>query len=132
MNYPITTLMMMDSEIRKAFAARLKELRKQKGWTQKELAARIECNYQQLNKYECGLHTPPLDKLVLLAEVLNTTVDYLATGQQSDAVPLHNTRLLQRFRALEGFEGDDQETVIKLIDAMIAKHQMESTLRKLG
>ena len=42
------------------------------------------------------------------------------------------TMAIWRSTALEGFEGDDQETVIKLIDAMIAKHQMESTLRKLG
>jgi transcriptional regulator with XRE-family HTH domain len=124
--------MMEDDALRKAFAARLKELRKQKGLTQKELAQRIGANYQQLNKYECGLHTPPLDKLVSLAEALETTVDYLVTGDPAQNVPLHNTQLLERFKALEGFNAQDQETVIKLIDAMIVKQRVESAVQPVG
>jgi transcriptional regulator with XRE-family HTH domain len=124
--------MMEDDGLRRAFAARLKELRKQKALTQKELAQRIGANYQQLNKYECGLHTPPLDKLVSLAEALETTVDYLITGDPAQNVPLHNTQLLERFKALEGFNAQDQETVIKLIDAMIVKQRVESAVQPLG
>lgn len=124
--------MMEDDSLRKAFAARLKELRKHKELTQKELAQRIGANPQQLNKYECGLHTPPLDKLVLLAEALETTVDYLLTGDPAQDVPLHNTQLLERFRALEGFNAQDQETVIKLIDAMIVKQRVESAMQPVG
>lgn len=41
--------MMEDDNLRKAFATRLKELRKRKELTQKELAQRIGANYQQLN-----------------------------------------------------------------------------------
>lgn len=128
----LTLAMMEDDDLRKAFAARLKELRKQKGLTQKELARRIGANYQQLNKYECGLHTPPLDKLVSLAEALETTVDYLVTGDPAQNMPLHNTQLLERFKALEAFNSRDQETVIQLIDAMIVKHRVESAIQPVG
>jgi transcriptional regulator with XRE-family HTH domain len=124
--------MMEDDALRKAFAARLKELRKQKEWTQKELARRIGANYQQLNKYECGLNTPPLDKLVSLAEALETTVDYLVTGDPTQNVPLHNTQLLERFKALEAFNTHDQEMVIQLIDAMIVKQRVESAMQPVG
>ncbi|MBV1879079.1 MAG: helix-turn-helix domain-containing protein [Pseudomonadales bacterium] len=37
---------------------RLKELRKQKRWSQKEMAAKVEIRFQQLNKYESGLNLP--------------------------------------------------------------------------
>ncbi len=50
---------MQDDDIRKAFSRCLKELRKQKGWTQKELANQIGIRFAQLNKYECGMHIPP-------------------------------------------------------------------------
>lgn len=126
------TLIMQDSEIRKAVGGRIKQLRKQRGWTQKELAKYLEGSYQQLNKYESGIHAPPLDKLVQLADALNTTIDYLITGQVSDETPLHNKRLLQKFKLLEGFDVSQQETVINVIDAMVAKHQMEETLKTLG
>lgn len=121
--------MMQDSTLRKAFAKRIKDLRKRKSWPQKELANRIGSSYQQLNKYECGLHTPPLDKLLLLAEALETTVDYLITGNPAENMPLHNTRLLQRFQELEAFDSNDQETVINVIDAIIAKRRVEGAIR---
>lgn len=123
---------MQDPNFRKAFGARLKQLRKDKRWSQKELAAKVEIRFQQLNKYESGLNIPPPEIWIKLAEALNTTVDHLLTGQTPETFELNNTRLIQRLKAIEDFQIDEQETVIKLIDAMIAKHQMEGTLRALG
>jgi transcriptional regulator with XRE-family HTH domain len=120
---------MKNEDIRKAFGARLKTLRKQKKLTQKELAEKIDVRHPQLNKYECGLHTPPLIVLVLMAEVLDTTVDYLLTGDRIEAGTLHNFRLQESFKALEEFDKSDQEAVIKLIDAMIVKQKMEGALQ---
>lgn len=124
-------LLMHDDQIRQALGTRIKELRKQNRWTQKELASKIGVRFPQLNKYEGGLHVPPVDKLIRLAEVFQITLDYLITGQQLDGTPLHNHRLLERFRELEHVTADDQETVIKLIDAVIAKRKMELVLRPL-
>ena len=120
---------MNNDDIRKAFGARLKSLRKKKKLTQKELAEKINVRFPQLNKYECGLHAPPLITLVYMAEALDTTVDYLLTGNREDARPLHNMRLLERFKALEDFEQSDREAVLKLIDAMIIKQKVEGALQ---
>ena len=119
---------MQDPEIRKALGAHMKKLRKQKGWSQKELAKRIDGSYQQLNKYESGLHSPPLHKLIQIAEALDTTIDYLILGQITGIEPIHSRRLFERFKVLESFEPNNQETVISLIDAMIAKQKMERAL----
>jgi len=120
---------MKDLDFLKGFGSRIRELRKQRRWTQKELAAKLSVRSPQLNKYECGLHAPPLDKLLQLADVLTTTVDYLLTGQQTDAKPLHNHRLLELFRVLQGFENNDQEAVIRLIDGLIVKNRVEGALK---
>ena len=58
---------MQNGDIRKAFGARLKELRKQKGLTQKELANQLDIRFSQLNKYECGMHIPPIERLIQLS-----------------------------------------------------------------
>ncbi len=39
--------------------------------------------------------------------------------------------LFKRFKAVESFDPGDQEAVITLIDAMIAKQQMQTTLTSL-
>jgi transcriptional regulator with XRE-family HTH domain len=122
---------MQDDAIRKELGLRIKQLRKDKGWTQKELANQVGCSSPQLNKYEAGQNTPPLDRLLQFATALNTTIDFLITGQVSDVAPMSNTRLVQRLQLIDRFNADEKETVIKLLDAMIAKHNMEVTVQQL-
>jgi len=122
-------LFVMQADVlRKAFGSRLKGLRKQKNWSQKELAALVDVRFQQLNKYESGLNIPPAEMLVKLADALGVTVDFLLTGNPVEDSPLANSRLFRRFQALEAMASDDQETVIKVIDAMVAKQRMSSAL----
>jgi transcriptional regulator with XRE-family HTH domain len=119
---------MNDEVLRKAFGARLKTLRKQKNWAQKELAAQVDVRFQQLNKYESGLNIPPAEMLVKLADALGVSVDFLLTGNLVEDSPLASSRLFRRFQVLEAMDGDDQETVIKVIDAMVAKQRIASAL----
>lgn len=123
---------MQSEEQRRAFGTRLKELRNQKRWTQKEVAARIGLQLSQFNKYESGMHAPPADKLIALAELFSTTTDYLLTGAVTDALPITNTRLMERFKALALCQQDEQEAVIRLIDAVIVKHRVESAMAPVG
>ena len=121
-------LTMQNEDFRKTFGARLKALRKHKRWSQKELAAKVDIRFQQLNKYESGLNLPPAETLIQLADALATTVDYLLTGNPVEDSPLGNSRLFRRFQAVENFDNEDQEAVIRLIDGLIAKHRMQATL----
>jgi transcriptional regulator with XRE-family HTH domain len=89
---------------------------------------KVEIRFQQLNKYESGLNIPPAEMMVKLADVLGVTVDYLLTGNPVKDSPLANSRLFRRFQVLEQLAQEDQETVIKIIDAMLAKQRMESAL----
>ena len=125
-------LMSQSMEFRKALGVRLKNLRKQKRWSQKELAAKVDIRFQQLNKYESGLNTPPAEMLISLADALETSIDYLLTGNPAEEAPLGNMRLFKRFQELEQFDKDDQETVIKVIDAMIAKRRVEGAIQSIG
>jgi len=124
--------LMQDDTLRRALGKRIKQLRKDKGWTQKELANRIGASYAQLNKYEAGQNTPPLDRLILLAEALDTSVDHLLTGDPGGNIPIYNTRLIQRMQVIEGFAPEEKETVIELLDAMIAKHNIQNTAKTMG
>jgi len=123
--------MSQSTEFRKALGTRLKNLRKQKRWSQKELAAKVDLRFQQLNKYESGLNMPPAEMLISLADALGTSVDYLLTGNPAEESPLSNTRLFKRFQELEQFDKDDQEAVITIIDAMITKRRVEGAIQPM-
>jgi transcriptional regulator with XRE-family HTH domain len=122
---------MQNQDLRKAFGTRLKALRKQKGWTQKELANRLDIRYSHLNKYENGMHAPPLEKLTQLADIFDVSLDYLVMGLPMEESPIRNEVLYKRFKTLETFDDEDKTTVIKIIDAIIAKRQVENAIRPL-
>lgn len=124
-------LLMADQNLRISFGKRLKALRKQKQWTQKELAAMVDIGFSQFNKYECGLHIPPAEKLIELSRLLDTSVDYLLGGQDVQKSDLHNTRLIKRLQELERFNADDQEAIIKVLDAMIMKNKIQGAMSPL-
>jgi transcriptional regulator with XRE-family HTH domain len=123
---------MKDTAIRKAFGSRIKELRKSHGWTQKQLAAQLGIRFQLLNNYEGGQHSPPAENLIKLADVLKTTIDYLLTGNPEQEYPNVNNTLFRKFQAMERFGNSDKETIITLIDAMIAKHNVEHAIKPVN
>lgn len=59
------------------FKTRIKALRKQKGWTQEELANKIGVSHQAVSHYERGIRTPDQDTLIMLCEEFNVSTDYI-------------------------------------------------------
>ena len=56
---------------------RLKELRAEKGATQKEVADFICCSSLVYSRYEREVREPDIDALCKLADYFNVTVDYI-------------------------------------------------------
>jgi transcriptional regulator with XRE-family HTH domain len=122
----------VDPVLRAAVGGRIKELRKAREWTLKDLATRLGVRHTHLAKYESGVHAPPLEKLAQLAESFGVTVDFLVTGRQPDNRPISSLPLLERFRALEQVPREDQNTVVNLIDAFIFKNRVASALHPVA
>ena len=59
---------------------RITALRKERNISQGELAKRLEVSRQAVSKWEQGLSSPDTNKLIQLARILDTEVEYLATG----------------------------------------------------
>lgn len=57
--------------------AKIKELRKQHGWTQAELAKKLSVSQQTIGSWEVGRAEPNSDALTKLAQLFNVTTDYL-------------------------------------------------------
>ena len=52
-------------------------LRKRKGWSQEELADKLDISRQSVSKWELGASIPDLDKILRLSELFDVTTDYL-------------------------------------------------------
>lgn len=62
------------------FAARLKQLRKQRGLTQAEVAAAIGVTRSVVSLYETEMRQPSPDMIVALARLYGVSTDYLLRG----------------------------------------------------
>lgn len=62
------------------FAEKLTELRKQKGWSQEELGDKLDVTRQTVSKWELGLTTPEMEKLLAMSELFGITTDELIKG----------------------------------------------------
>lgn len=56
----------------------LKELRQEKGWTQKEIANALYISQSTYSKYENKPITIPLDIFCMLADLYDVSLEYLA------------------------------------------------------
>ena len=56
---------------------RIRELRKEQNWTQRQGADLLGIHRETYARYERGLRSPPLRILCGLADIYHTSVDYL-------------------------------------------------------
>lgn len=61
---------------------RIESLRREKGWSQAELARRLHISPSTVGMYEQGRREPSIDTLVALSEEFGVTIDYLITGNR--------------------------------------------------
>lgn len=64
---------------------RLKELRLQKGFTQRQIADYIGCLPSVYSRYENGDREPSIEVLILLSRFLGVTIDYLVGNKVADS-----------------------------------------------
>lgn len=62
---------------------RITELRKKQNMSQGDIAKSMDVSRQAVSKWENGISSPDTIKLIQLAEVLDTDVEYLATGRNT-------------------------------------------------
>ena len=70
------------------FSEKISALRKQKGWSQEELAEKLMVTRQAVSKWESAQSMPDLDKLVQLSEALGVSTDYLLKDEQAQSAPV--------------------------------------------
>lgn len=59
------------------FSEKLITLRKQQGWSQEELAQRLDVSRQSVSKWESGQSAPDLPRLIAISELFGVSCDYL-------------------------------------------------------
>ncbi|MBQ6040696.1 MAG: helix-turn-helix transcriptional regulator [Oscillospiraceae bacterium] len=60
----------------------LKELRKEKGWTQEMLGEKIGVTNKTVSRWETGTYMPPVECLALLSDLYGVSINEIVAGQR--------------------------------------------------
>lgn len=83
--------------IKMEFNEKLQELRKQKGWTQEELAEKLFVSRTAISKWESGRGYPNIESLKAIARVFSVTVDCLLSSDEVLIFAGENQKQTERY-----------------------------------
>jgi len=107
------------------FSTQLKELRKEKGLSQDDLASEVGVHKSHISRYERGLAVPSLEVAHKIATALGISLNELATQNASIG---HDTELTNLFKQAVDLDDFDKRVVKELLSAFLLKKEIQSKL----
>lgn len=95
---------------------RIAHLRKQKGWSQSELAKQINASREAIGKYERNEASPSVETAKKIADVFNVTLDFLVDDK---ATPAYDKEAVKRLKEIELLNIDDKKHLYAILDAFL-------------
>lgn len=97
------------------FGIRLRELRKQTGMSQREVASKVKIDFTYLSKIESGVMPPPSEKVIMkLAKVLNADKDELIT--LAGKVPSDLSQILRDKEIVQILRSGDRDKLTRFFE----------------
>lgn len=101
-------------------------LRKEKDWSQTELATKSGVSREMIGKYERGEAVPSIEAAKKIADAFEVSLDYLV-GEGINSK--FDKKTVKRLQDIENLEAGDKEHVFAMLDAFLAKNKMQAILK---
>lgn len=95
---------------------RITELRKQQNLSQGQLADALNVSRQAVSKWENGQASPDSQNLIRLTEILDTDIEYLATGRKT-----YGRRPPVVIKTVETVEKVVEKPVVQVVETVVEK-----------
>lgn len=93
------------------FNQKLQQLRKQRGWTQEQLAQELYVSRTAISKWESGRGYPSIDSLKAISKLFSVSIDNLFSGEE--LISLAETEQKQKVKSMRDF-------MFGILDCMMA------------
>ncbi len=95
---------------------KIKAAREQKGYTQEQLAERLNLSVQHVSVIERGVKAPKLETFIKIANELDVNADFLLSDQLAVSAQLEASELYDRMRAVSDRE---KERILKVVRVLV-------------
>ena len=107
---------------------RILETLKNKGITEKELLTALKINTSFLTDWKKGrLKSPSVDKIILIANYLNLSLDWLASGKYSASYNLEELKILSDYKMISA---ENKEAVQTLLDLFVKQASKSEIIKE--
>lgn len=115
--------------VMKRFGEKLLVLRKERKMSQDELGEILGIGGRLISRYECAKTVPSLSTLRKIAELFNTTTDYLLFDEV-DRASVRDPELLKQFQRVDKKGDKERDFIKKLIDALTLDDRLKNILEE--
>jgi len=113
-----------------SFSDKIVKLRKERDWTQQQLADLIGMTVNQIKRYEKGKSAPSLEAIRKLAVTFGVSADELVFGNgEGVAAQKLNPELLKKFEKISNLPKKELEAVEIMIDGIIVKNELNDLVK---
>lgn len=120
-----------------AIGDRIKRLRQEKGWSQAQLANKLNTHPKQVPKYERGINLPSTEVLVRMTQIFNVSADFLIFEERNDTdqSSIADRELVQKLSEIDKLSEQNKAIVKGVLDTFIIKSRFQrlaATTEKVG
>ncbi|TWP25367.1 XRE family transcriptional regulator [Apibacter muscae] len=108
-------------------ASKIILLRKQRGWSQMELAKNISASREIISRYERNESVPSIDMVVKLADVFGVTVDFLVGKSNSASL---DKETVNRINNIQNMDDKTKSVLFDVIDTYIQNFKTKQAFIK--
>ncbi|MFS1520347.1 helix-turn-helix domain-containing protein [Flavobacterium covae] len=108
---------------------KIKKAREAKGWSQKEVALKLNMDQSQYSKVENNKTDPLLSTIEKIIEALGITFEELISADKIfKDVDSFDKSLVEKIQLIEQLEENDKKSVFSIIDGLVAKQKLKGIL----
>jgi transcriptional regulator with XRE-family HTH domain len=105
----------------------IKNIRKERGLQQKQVALEIGVDQSNYNKIENGKREPSVAALKQLADIFGVTLDFLVNPDKDlpQEVVIEDKAAAEQLRLIAELDKEDKDVIFKMIDTMLTKKKFK-------
>ncbi len=117
------------SKINTIITENIKQLRKLKNLSQKQVSLEVGIPQGQYSLVENGKVMPTIPTLEKIAEVFEVSIaEFFKTNNEEEAI---NLPLLEKIKIIDSLDNEEKDALLKLIDMAVSKKKLKDNLSSL-
>lgn len=109
-----------------SFAERLSELRKKRGLSQEELAAKLGTQGPAIGRYERGAAKPTIEVASKIARILGVSLDYLVGNTDMEL----DKTVIDRVVEIQSLPDEDKSPILYTLDNLLQNARTKKAFAK--